>query len=94
MSTRRRATNDMTIDVPLVQRLLDGKGWDWKDLAEAMHVSKSSMSRVTRYESRPSAAFIFGIMRVFPQYRDVLFVPTPTLPKIVSDAQDDLSRSG
>lgn len=79
MSPRRRGTsvttNDYTIDVSLVERLMSEKDWTWADLAVQMGVSKSSVSRVTRYESKPSAAFIFALMRIFPQYRDVLFVP-------------------
>jgi transcriptional regulator with XRE-family HTH domain len=70
-------TNDYTIDAVLLNRLLDEKDWTQAELAEAMGVSKSSVSRVLRYQSGPSAAFIFAIMRTFPEYRSILFIPMP-----------------
>lgn len=64
-----------TIDVGLIESLLADRDWTWADLAVAMRVSKSSMSRVVRGENLPSPQFIWALKRVFPGQGDDLFVP-------------------
>lgn len=66
-----------TIDVALIEGLLADRDWTWADLAVAMRVSKSSVSRVVRGENLPGPQFIWALKRVFPGHGDELFVPAP-----------------
>ncbi len=64
---------DLTMDVAVVQGLLDERGWTWANLADRMGVAKSTVSRVVRYQTRPGRKFIFALQDVFPGRQD-LFV--------------------
>lgn len=68
---------DLTMNVALVQTLMAERGWNWADLAREMGMSKSTVSRVTRYETRPGRKFILGLWRVFPEQRDKIFASPP-----------------
>lgn len=70
--------DDLTMNVPLVAGLLEERDWTWSDLARAMGVSKSTVSRVVKHETRPGRKFIFALKSVFPERRDdELFGPAP-----------------
>lgn len=70
-------SDDVTMDMVLVRRLIDERKWTWADLAREMGMSKSTVSRVTRYNTRPGRKFIFALRRVFPEHRDALFAAVP-----------------
>ena len=63
-----------TIDVPMIEGLLADRDWTWADLAAAMGVSKSSVSRVVRGENLPSPQFIWALKRVLTPHGDALFI--------------------
>lgn len=75
-----KVDDDLTMNVRLVRRLLDEREWTWTDLARAMGMSKSTVSRVAAYSTRPGRRFIFALQGVFPEHREELFVPAPEQP--------------
>jgi ribosome-binding protein aMBF1 (putative translation factor) len=61
-----RADGELTMNVALVRQLITERDWTWADLAREMGMSKSTISRVVRYETLPGRRFIFALNRIFP----------------------------
>lgn len=71
--------HDLTMDAEHVAGLCILREWTWADLADAMRMSKSTVSRVARGDTLPGRKFIFRLASVFPDERiENLFVEAPT----------------
>jgi len=68
---------DLTMNVEYVRKLLDERDWTWSDLANAMSMSKSTLSRVVKYRTLPGRQFIFALQGIFPDHGAELFAPVP-----------------
>lgn len=66
--------SELTMNVALVRRLMDERGWTWSHLAKQMGMSKSTVSRVANFDKLPGRKFIFALQQAFPG-QDDLFVP-------------------
>ena len=76
----------MTMNVPLVESMLEERNWNWADLAREMGMSKSTVTRVARDLTRPGRKFIFKLMGVFPDRRyNELFVPVARKEPVETD---------
>src|SRR5690349_6697213 len=51
--------HDLTMNAEHVAELCIAREWSWADLATAMRMSKSTVSRVARGDTRPGRRFIF-----------------------------------
>ena len=65
----------LTIDTKRFDELRANQGLDLdKDLASALQVSKSTVSRIVRGEAAPGTAFIAAALKTFPVKFEDIFV--------------------